>query len=228
MTTHASRPSLSFILGALFRSKFFTHLHECLERRLPAMGSFGVKRRPLSVDTLRLNVTVASSVTIRQGPTPMLTVEGARGWENHVAITEADGCLKIEAISDAGPCPYVEIHLEMPHLEEVDAEGAIDLALMNVRWPSLKLTASAGAKLSGDGQLHQLAISTRGKCQVDLSHLVAGKVDASIESDEKQSIEFRATDALFATVLGSAHITVFGGPNQRECHVYGHGSVTYL
>jgi hypothetical protein len=179
----------------------------------------------------RLDVRVPAKVTLMDGAGPAVIV---RGPEDMLARLQfRNGRLSSEG-NDGDFCfiPFfcdnhdndgVEVELHGIHPNEIDIDGAAELALGHIEQDSLKLRVSGAGEIEGEGHVGNLDLDISGAGEARLGKLaaehakvvVSGAGDVTIAPSEEANVR----------ISGMGHVGLASKPKNLISSISGMGSV---
>lgn len=151
-------------------------------------------------------------------------VEADDNLQSIIKTEVVEGVLKIEAdkrIKSHGP---IVIRVSAPDIESIEASGASNVSVANLKNSSLSIDSSGASKVLVEGETAKLTVYVSGASNVNADGLKA--VDANIDASGASRVSAFATCDLTSDASGASRIVYSGSPKSVSNRATGAGSVS--
>jgi hypothetical protein len=141
-------------------------------------------------------------------------VQADDNLEQYIKTEVRGGVLHIEAekrLKSSGP---ILVRVFAPNFENVEASGATNVSVKDLRSDRLGLDTSGASKISVQGSASEFNIKVSGASNVDAGELTAA--NAKVNASGASKVTINVSNHLDADASGASRIFYFGSPNVSQ------------
>lgn len=171
-----------------------------------------------------VDISGAYEVEILVQPQQSLEVEGDDNLLPLIKTEVKNGVLRINNEESFSTRQKLRVRISVPSLEGIDASGASDIVVSNVKSDDFKIDASGAGKLQISGETKTLEVDMSGAGELDAKAFRAQKV--TINSNGAAQADVYASEELNADVSGAGNVNYYGNPKTINEDRSGAGSIS--
>jgi hypothetical protein len=170
-----------------------------------------------------LEVSGAFVVYVRVGEEPSLEIDADENLLRYIITKVRGDKLIIDSRKNLRSRRDIRVKVSTPELNEVEASGANELIVKDVRSREFRINLSGACEIEVDGETEFLDIDLSGAGYINTKDLFADEVKINLSG--AASADIYVEEFLDAEVSGAGSINYFGDPDDVRSDVSGAASI---
>lgn len=193
--------------------------------RVVGDGQVASETRPIG-PVAALSADGAFALTVKQGPSPQLTIETDKNLLPIVKTDFSNGRLDVYTDRSYSVDGRIKVTVTSPDISEIAASGSNDIVAEGMAADTLAIVLNGSNNATLAGRVSALKAQMNGSNRLAARSLTVDSAKITMNGSGNAAVN--TSQQITAEISGAGAISVYGNPKARTSRVNGAGKITFV